>query len=143
MSGNLLVIATKLLLMAAVSYTVLLIAGIMTVIIIHVYTVGRVIGRLRSIRNGDHDNGLSSGDVEKLPSLYYKCGEKEASREECPICLESFNLGDICKVLPLCGHVYHARCVDFWLTRSAVCPLCRKNVDPMKQNGDQQRANVD
>lgn len=27
-----------------------------------------------------------------------------------------------------CGHVYHAECIDLWLERKRICPLCRAGV---------------
>ncbi|PLB39827.1 putative RING finger protein [Aspergillus candidus] len=43
----------------------------------------------------------------------------------CVICMESFNDEDSIRVLS-CGHIFHAGCVDPWLTkRQARCPLCK------------------
>ncbi|KAI8866280.1 hypothetical protein GQ42DRAFT_114352, partial [Ramicandelaber brevisporus] len=44
----------------------------------------------------------------------------------CSICIEEFAVGDTVRVLPACRHVFHADCVDPWLTTtSALCPLCK------------------
>lgn len=44
----------------------------------------------------------------------------------CPICVESFEEGDLLRILPCAGrHHYHATCIDVWLLSHSVCPLCR------------------
>ncbi|KAI8869580.1 hypothetical protein GQ42DRAFT_112898, partial [Ramicandelaber brevisporus] len=46
----------------------------------------------------------------------------------CSICIEEFATGDSVRVLPSCRHVFHAGCIDPWLTTtSALCPLCKND----------------
>lgn len=52
---------------------------------------------------------------------------KEATAEECSICLEYVQVGDVQKFLP-CGHGFHAACIDPWLRNSVFCPTCRIDV---------------
>ena len=40
------------------------------------------------------------------------------------ICLSEFEEGDILRTLP-CFHSYHQGCIDEWLNRSKLCPLCK------------------
>jgi len=61
-----------------------------------------------------------------------ECGAGLEYREEqtCSICLDDFKAGQKQRLLP-CSHVFHASCVDEWLTtRRAVCPICKQ--DPTK-----------
>lgn len=45
----------------------------------------------------------------------------------CAICLEVLENDDVVRGL-LCGHVYHAECLDPWLTkRRACCPTCKRD----------------
>ncbi|GEQ70519.1 hypothetical protein JCM33374_g4197 [Metschnikowia sp. JCM 33374] len=45
----------------------------------------------------------------------------------CSICLEVYESDDIVRGL-ICGHVFHADCVDPWLTRRrACCPICKRD----------------
>ncbi|XP_025822954.1 RING-H2 finger protein ATL5-like [Panicum hallii] len=37
----------------------------------------------------------------------------------------AFRAGDRCRVLPRCGHRFHAECVDSWLRKSRRCYVCR------------------
>ena len=45
--------------------------------------------------------------------------------EECSICLELFER-DISALE--CGHMFHAKCINDWLTKRRVCPICNEAV---------------
>lgn len=45
----------------------------------------------------------------------------------CTVCLLEFEEGDECRYLP-CMHFFHRRCIDTWISRSSLCPICRKDV---------------
>jgi len=47
--------------------------------------------------------------------------------DRCPICLGSFEDGDVTKVLA-CSHTFHAECIDCWLMRKSLCPTCKADV---------------
>jgi len=47
--------------------------------------------------------------------------------EPCAICLSHFDLGDLARLLP-CNHAFHRPCIDKWLRRHRVCPLCMKDI---------------
>ncbi|KAL6641426.1 hypothetical protein ACP70R_019607 [Stipagrostis hirtigluma subsp. patula] len=44
---------------------------------------------------------------------------------DCPVCLEPFADDDGVRVVPACGHLYHAPCIDRWLDVRNSCPVCR------------------
>ena len=47
--------------------------------------------------------------------------------DSCCVCLEPWGLGDLTKTLTLCGHTFHANCIDRWLTKERnACPVCRQ-----------------
>ncbi|WOK98997.1 hypothetical protein Cni_G07709 [Canna indica] len=49
-----------------------------------------------------------------------------AGAPECAICLAELAEGERVRVMPACGHGFHAQCVDAWLVgRSSSCPTCR------------------
>lgn len=64
---------------------------------------------------------------------------------ECAICIAEFADGDEGRLLPRCGHRFHARCVDTWFRFHTSCPLCRATVladaappPPVAQTANQQ-----
>uniref|UniRef100_A0A0E0F0N2 RING-type E3 ubiquitin transferase n=1 Tax=Oryza meridionalis TaxID=40149 RepID=A0A0E0F0N2_9ORYZ len=66
-----------------------------------------------------------------LPVLPYSAAAAAAGAkkgplvEDCPVCLEAFAGEDGVKVVPACGHVFHAACIDQWLAVRNSCPVCR------------------
>ena len=56
-------------------------------------------------------------------------GEGEGEEDEvCAICLVRFRMQDDVRVLGICEHVFHLGCIDQWLTLSATCPYCKRDV---------------
>lgn len=50
---------------------------------------------------------------------------------ECPICLESFLLGEsisFAKNTMYCNHVFHTKCIRTWLKTNSSCPCCRHSI---------------
>ena len=56
--------------------------------------------------------------------LHTAAGEPCGAADECPICLAPYQCRCLLRRLP-CGHAFHAGCVDNWLQRCSVCPVCR------------------
>ncbi|CAN6310031.1 unnamed protein product [Urochloa humidicola] len=57
----------------------------------------------------------------------------EGKEEECAICLSEYAGGDErVRVLPACGHFFHAECgIDWWLRTRGTCPYCRAGLRPL------------
>ncbi|KAM3318946.1 RING-H2 finger protein ATL39 [Capsicum chacoense] len=114
----------------------LLLVGIAALVFIHVCIVGRAF-RGRNGINGDifnprnlmrHTTSMSQEDIKKLPCFDYKLEVEKGSSTspvDCAVCLENFKAGDKCRLLPKCNHSFHAQCIDSWLQKTAVCPICR------------------
>lgn len=55
--------------------------------------------------------------------------------ENCAICQEEFEIGEIAKCLP-CEHYFHPNCVIPWLKQCNSCPVCRA---PLEDKGKQEQ----
>ena len=109
---------------------VLLFVGIAILVLIHVCIVGRAFrreseGGNQIQRGGIGTKRMCSEDLKRLPSFDYKEVEKEASMVECAVCLENFKVGELCRLLPSCNHSFHVHCIDPWLVKTPICPICR------------------
>ncbi|KAJ6816899.1 RING-H2 finger protein ATL56-like [Iris pallida] len=133
MRTRLLWIAVQIMVLAIVISVVLLVVGVGVLVLIRAWTPeifsrGRSSDRDADAGEGEYSHGgLSSDDLEKLPCYDYapKDSTENHSPAECALCLEAFRDGDKCRLLPACRHSFHAACVDSWLSKSSVCPLCR------------------
>jgi hypothetical protein len=57
---------------------------------------------------------------------------EDVEDQECSVCLDCFKQKQLLRRYPGCGHCFHERCIEAWLTRGdARCPLCRW--DPVKE----------
>ncbi|KAG8077965.1 hypothetical protein GUJ93_ZPchr0007g3611 [Zizania palustris] len=74
--------------------------------------------------------GLDASAIAALPTAAYGKVGDAAGCTECAICLGAMQEGDVVRVLPSCGHVFHVACVDKWLASSSSCPVCRAAVEP-------------
>lgn len=95
-------------------------------------------------RDPDETIANTKRDVaEELPSLEYKARERDIETEggasECAVCLESFKEREKCRLLPICEHIFHARCIDKWLLKNPICPICRRSYISQKINEQSHR----
>ncbi|KAL4634001.1 hypothetical protein ACB092_04G165200 [Castanea dentata] len=75
---------------------------------------------------------ISNEDLKKLPCFDYEAAEKGTSCVDCAVCLENFKMGDKCRLLPNCRHSFHVQCIDSWLLKTPICPICRTCIIPLK-----------
>lgn len=135
MSNKFFSFATAIMVMAVVIIMILVFLGIGILVLSHVCIVARAFGRgfghnntIQRARDGA--TSMSVDDVEKLPQFDFIAKEKgESSPVDCAVCLENFKVGDKCRLLPVCKHSFHAQCVDSWLLKTPICPICRTSAD--------------
>ena len=84
----------------------------------------------RDRREAKADVGIPAEVLATLPTLTYP---EDAFTEEgghcdcCAVCLEDYIDGDELLRMPNCSHVFHAACLEDWLTDNSTCPCCRAN----------------
>lgn len=122
----------------------LLFVGIAVLVVIHICVVGRAFrDRYPNGGSGRFPQEISFPaprisieDLQTLPRFEYRPAEKEKEKAghlpaaDCAVCLESFRAGDSCRLLPNCMHSFHSHCIDSWLLKTPVCPICRASIKP-------------
>ncbi|KAI3842800.1 hypothetical protein MKW92_030981 [Papaver armeniacum] len=66
--------------------------------------------------------GLSELELKELP---VGKAMEEIKGTDCVICLDEIEVDQLIRLLPVCDHGFHLECVDSWLSRNSVCPICR------------------
>lgn len=68
--------------------------------------------------------GMTGDAIAALPT----CAIHKETHNSCAICLEKYEINDIVCTLPKCDHVFHRLCCEQWLSKKAICPVCRTDV---------------
>ena len=71
--------------------------------------------------------GLSEEQREAVPTRAYERQRGETENATCSVCLSQLEDGEPAKTLG-CKHVYHPECINRWLERSRLCPVCKRDV---------------
>uniref|UniRef100_A0ACD5ZIE1 Uncharacterized protein n=1 Tax=Avena sativa TaxID=4498 RepID=A0ACD5ZIE1_AVESA len=120
--------------MARVTLAVfLVITGVVVLLVTHVLVLVCAIRRGAELRLRDEEraeaSGLTAEELGELPFQDFRATTAgTGTGGDCAVCLEAFQAGDKCRVLPACHHGFHALCVDSWLRKSRLCPVCRTEV---------------
>lgn len=78
--------------------------------------------------------GASQEVIDSMPAIDYSPELLDSGVEtSCAVCLSDFELGDGLRKLP-CGHSFHRACIDTWLKRNKVCPLCLQDIEASPQD---------
>ena len=59
-----------------------------------------------------------------LPVWEVRENKKHENNNNCVICLNDFDIGDIISALPCC-HVFHTECIENWMKNELTCPVCK------------------
>ncbi|KAB5544007.1 hypothetical protein DKX38_012119 [Salix brachista] len=82
--------------------------------------------------------GLSEATLNTCPKLLYSEAKEKLEKGAddlvatscCSICLQDYKDSDLLRLLPECGHFFHAQCIDLWLKLHPTCPICRNSPVP-------------
>ncbi|CAO2834294.1 unnamed protein product [Amaranthus hypochondriacus] len=78
-------------------------------------------------------HGLDPESIKSLPTYLYSDVKQHRKGQvdlNCPVCLSEFQDEEVLRLLPVCSHVFHPRCIDLWLTKHVTCPICRQSLVP-------------
>jgi len=64
---------------------------------------------------------------------YMKKNDNKLEAPFCCICLNDIILKQKCILLP-CGHLLHSKCLELWLKKNSVCPMCRLDLNNYYSN---------
>uniref|UniRef100_A0A1A9VZJ3 RING-type domain-containing protein n=1 Tax=Glossina brevipalpis TaxID=37001 RepID=A0A1A9VZJ3_9MUSC len=87
---------------------------------------------LPELENEILPRGLTSQEIDMLPSYVCNQDARIGYCTSCAVCLCDFELQQILRVL-LCTHTFHAECVDKWLEMRGTCPICRAVCSPNQE----------
>jgi len=71
--------------------------------------------------------GANQELIDSMPLIVYS-QEMRGEETSCAVCLSDFDRDAVLRRL-LCGHSFHRGCIDKWLKRNKVCPLCLQDIE--------------
>lgn len=71
--------------------------------------------------------GANQELIDSMPLIVYS-QEMRGEEMSCAVCLSDFDRDAVLRRLP-CGHSFHRGCIDKWLKRNKVCPLCLQDIE--------------
>eukprot|EP00347_Sterkiella_histriomuscorum_P004597 403359859 len=98
-----------------------------------------VLSKLKKIRFGKisqqfaNINAATKKDINNQKHCQNNATEEQQendSEQFCSICLQNYNYEDYVTMLP-CDerHAFHTNCIEIWLNKNNICPLCKKIVE--------------
>ncbi|XP_009603327.1 E3 ubiquitin-protein ligase ATL59-like [Nicotiana tomentosiformis] len=88
------------------------------------YTTSTSRSDLSTLERGLH--GLEPLAVANFPTKKYSDAFFTFAEDtQCTVCLAEYREEDTLRILPLCGHYFHATCIDIWFRQHSTCPVCR------------------
>ena len=76
---------------------------------------------------GNVSKGLNKAQIKKIPRFIYQKNKYKDLDDKCVVCQYEFKNGENITKLN-CGHIFHTDCVDTWLSKNKVCPMCHKEI---------------
>jgi len=86
----------------------------------------------------EHDEGTNVEiAVEKHEN---KDNNNAFSDNQCVICFNELNDGDMVGWSEHCDHIFHKDCIHSWLLKHPECPICRRNFLNLPHNDDEKNS---
>ena len=76
---------------------------------------------------GSVSKGLTKNQISRIPKVIYNKNRFGKDDNKCVVCQYEFKNGEEVTKLS-CGHLFHSECVDTWLSKNKVCPMCHKEI---------------
>ena len=76
---------------------------------------------------GSVSKGLTKKQIKKIPTIIYNKNKFKGDDNKCVVYQYKFKNGENVTKLS-CGHLFHFGCVDTWLFKNKVCPMCHNEV---------------
>jgi hypothetical protein len=71
---------------------------------------------------------VSKGLPKELIDLLPRRAVEEKVEEKCMVCIGEFEKGECVTTVPGCSHLFHFECLEVWLGKEKVCPLCKQEL---------------
>lgn len=74
-------------------------------------------------------------DIIKFLGNYKKINKNDdLINKLCPICNSNFECNEYKRVLPICHHIFHKKCIDKIIVNLCECPKCKTSIFPNNLN---------
>lgn len=83
--------------------------------------------RFRQAAQPPKPRGATQSTIDTLKMVDYSPELFKDADASCAVCLSEFEWGDTLRPLP-CKHYFHRHCIDKWLKKNKVCPLCLQDI---------------
>ncbi|CAD8072580.1 unnamed protein product [Paramecium sonneborni] len=84
---------------------------------------------LLSLRNNrTSEEQINLLPVRQISMEFINQHQNDDNLIKCMICLEDYQENQIVRTMP-CWHYFHQECIDKWLHKSTLCPICKTDVD--------------
>ena len=80
---------------------------------------------LKSLSHHSDSDSSSCLVASQRPRRRSTMASVESMEHVCPICLGSYEQGNMLFVSKECSHIFHSECILEWLTQLEECPICR------------------
>ncbi|CAD8072915.1 unnamed protein product [Paramecium primaurelia] len=91
---------------------------------------------LLSLRNNrTSEEQINLLPVRQISMEFINQHQNDDNLIKCMICLEDYQENQIVRTMP-CWHYFHQECIDKWLHKSTLCPICKTEVDSELQMED-------